>query len=49
MTLIAQPGVEEKPEILRNILRHNQRNLGVYCNIEMPGLVRVGDETYFMS
>lgn len=49
MTLIAQPGVEEKPEILRGILRHNQRNLGVYCNIEMPGVVRIGDGSYVVS
>lgn len=49
MTLIAQPGVEEKPEILRGILRHNQRNLGVYCNIEMSGVIRIGDESYVMS
>lgn len=49
MTLIAQPGVEEKPEILRGILRHNRRNLGVYCDIEMPGVVRIGDGAYLTS
>jgi uncharacterized protein YcbX len=49
MTLIAQPGVEERPEILRGILRHNRRNLGVYCNIETPGMVRIGDRAYISS
>ncbi|WP_180356040.1 MOSC domain-containing protein [Aliirhizobium smilacinae] len=49
MTLIAQPGIEERPEVLRGILRHNRRNLGVYGDIEMPGVVRIGDRVYFTS
>jgi uncharacterized protein len=49
MTLIAQPGVEERPEVLRGILRHNRRNLGVYCDIEIPGAVRIGDGAYITS
>jgi uncharacterized protein YcbX len=49
MTLVAQPGIEEKPEILRGILRHNRRNLGVYCDIEIPGVVRIGDGAYITS
>ncbi|OJF98191.1 MOSC domain-containing protein [Pararhizobium antarcticum] len=46
MTLIAQPGLEEEPEILRNILRHNSRNLGVYCDVKRAGTVSVGDPVY---
>lgn len=49
MTLIVQPGVEERPEVLRGILRHNRRNLGVYCDIEIPGAVRIGDGAYITS
>ena len=46
MTFISQPGVDEDPEVLRNILRHNKRNLGIYCSIEDPGTVQVGDEFF---
>lgn len=43
MTLAAQPGLAEQPEILRNILRHNKRTLGVYCNITRLGSIKTGD------
>ncbi|MDO9418643.1 MOSC domain-containing protein [Pararhizobium sp.] len=46
MTLIAQPGIDEDPEILRNILRHNRRNLGVYGAIDRAGPVKIGDPVY---
>lgn len=46
MTLIAQPGLDEEPDILRNILRHNRRNLGVYGAIDRAGTVKVGDPVY---
>lgn len=46
MTLIAQPGLDETPEILRSILRHNQRNLGIYCTVDTPGLVTTGAPAY---
>lgn len=46
MTLIAQPGLDEEPEILRQILRHNKRNLGVYGVIDRPGVIAVGDPVY---
>ncbi len=42
MTLIAQPGLDEKAEILRSIVRHASRSFGVYCDILKPGKVRVG-------
>lgn len=44
VTLVSQPGLDEDPEILRNILRHNGRHLGIYCAIEAPGAIRTGDE-----
>jgi uncharacterized protein len=43
VTFVSQPGLDEDPEILRNILRHNRRNLGIYCTVEKPGVVRIGD------
>lgn len=47
MTLIPQPGLAENPDILRAILRHNRRNLGIYCSIESEGLISLGDEVHF--
>lgn len=44
MTFLSQPGLDEDPEILRNILRHNGRNLGIYCTVEQAGSITVGDE-----
>jgi uncharacterized protein len=44
VTLLAQPGLEEDPDILRGILRYNKRNLGLYCSIHRGGTVRPGDE-----
>lgn len=46
MTLIPQPGIQEDPEILRHIVRHNRRNLGVYGSIDCAGPVKVGDPVY---
>jgi uncharacterized protein len=46
MTFISQPGLDEDPEILRNILRHNKRHLGIYCSIENTGTIHVGDELF---
>jgi len=43
-TIISQPGLEHDPEILRSILRHNGRNLGVYCSVRREGRVCVGDK-----
>ena len=44
MTVISQPGLGDDPEILRNILRHNKRNLGIYCSIDSIGPIQLGDE-----
>jgi uncharacterized protein len=46
MILISQPGLDEDPEILRTILRHNKRNLGTYCSVERTGTIQVGDELF---
>jgi uncharacterized protein YcbX len=46
MTFISQSGIAEDPEILRNILRHNKRNLGIYCSIDNVGTINVGDEFF---
>ncbi|KQS77099.1 hypothetical protein ASG25_17125 [Rhizobium sp. Leaf384] len=46
MTLAAQPGLPEQPNILRSILRGNRRNLGVYADIAVPGRVTLGAEVW---
>lgn len=43
MTLISQPGLSERPAVLRTILHHNGRNLGVYGATEHSGSIRLGD------
>jgi uncharacterized protein len=42
MTLVAQPGLDEEAEILRTIIRHASRSLGVYCEVVKPGRVHAG-------
>ncbi|MGE7368449.1 MOSC domain-containing protein [Neorhizobium sp. NPDC001467] len=42
LTLVAQPQLEEEPDILRAILRHNKRTLGIYCTVETPGRIALG-------
>ncbi len=42
MTLIAQPQLREQPEILRTILRHSNRSLGVYCRPSATGRIAAG-------
>ena len=49
MTLIAQPGLRENPEILRTILRQNRRNFGAYCRIGTPASVSVGDPVFLVG
>lgn len=46
MTMIAQPDIAEQPEILRSIMRHNARNLGVYATVQAPVRIAVGDPVY---
>ena len=49
MTMISQPGFEDDPEILRNIVRHNKRQLGIYCSVQSEGTIQVGDELFIKS
>lgn len=46
MTLAAQPGISEDPSILRTIMRHASRNLGVYATPQEKAVIRVGDPVY---
>lgn len=46
MTLVAQPGSDEEPGILRTIMRHNGRNFGVYGTPSAEGQIAVGDPVY---
>ncbi len=46
MTLVAQPGMAEEPDVLRGIMRHNKRNLGVYATPAAPVTLSVGDPVY---
>lgn len=46
MTLLAQPGLSECPDILRHVVRQNRRNFGVYCRIETPASMEVGDPVF---
>lgn len=45
MTTRAQPGgVDRDVEIAKALNRHHDLNLGVYCAVQRPGTVRVGDK-----
>ena len=46
MTLVAQPGMAEEPDVLRGIMRHNKRNLGVYAAPAEAVTIRVDDAVY---
>ncbi|THV17364.1 MOSC domain-containing protein [Rhizobium rhizophilum] len=46
MTLVAQPGLSEEPDVLRGIMRHNKRNLGVYATPAKGVTISVGDPVY---
>jgi hypothetical protein len=49
MTLIAQPGLTDEPEVLRTVVRHNRRNFGIYCTVTTPETVAVGDGAYLIG
>ncbi|TPN59138.1 MOSC domain-containing protein [Mesorhizobium sp. B1-1-4] len=46
-TIIAQDGFDDDPAILRNLVRHNAHNLGVYCTVDRAASVKVGDGMRF--
>lgn len=49
VTFLSQPGLDDDPDILRNIVRHNRRHLGVYCSVALQGIIQVGDQLTFLD
>ena len=47
-TILAQRGLDHDPNILRNLVRHNSHNIGVYCSVEKEGVVSPGDAMRFV-
>lgn len=47
-TIIGQDGFDPDPAILRNLVRHNAHNLGVYCTVDRPATVELGDAMRFL-
>ena len=47
-TIIGQDCFDPDPAILRNLVRHNAHNLGVYCMVDRPANVEVGDAMRFL-
>ncbi|TPN49808.1 MOSC domain-containing protein [Mesorhizobium sp. B1-1-7] len=47
-TIIAQDGFDNDPGILRNLVRHNAHNLGVYCTVDKPASIKLGNEMRFV-
>ncbi|MFD2052555.1 MOSC domain-containing protein [Mesorhizobium calcicola] len=47
-TIIAQDGFDNDPAILRNLVRHNAHNLGVYCTVDQPARVELGAPMRFV-
>lgn len=43
-----QPGLAADPSVVKAISRHNERCLGVYCNVTTVGSVAVGDAVEFV-
>ncbi|TPN77624.1 MOSC domain-containing protein [Mesorhizobium sp. CU2] len=48
-TIIAQDGFDNDPGILRNVVRHNAHNLGVYCTVDRPARIEIGAPMRFLS
>jgi uncharacterized protein YcbX len=47
-TIIAQERLDYDPEILRTLVRHNRHNLGVYCRVDRPGRIEIGDTMHLL-
>lgn len=47
-TIISQDGFDNDPGILRNLVRHNAHNLGVYCTVDQPARVEIGATMRFL-
>jgi uncharacterized protein len=48
-TIIAQEGLDSDSNILRTLVKNNAHNLGVYCTVDRPGTVHVGDAMRFLA
>ena len=48
LTIIGQDGFDHDPGILRNLVRHNSHNLGVYCTVDQPASVEIGAPMRFV-
>ncbi|RUX08334.1 MAG: MOSC domain-containing protein [Mesorhizobium sp.] len=48
-TIITQDGFDNDPGILRNLVRYNAHNLGVYCTVDQPGRVDIGAPMRFVA
>jgi uncharacterized protein YcbX len=46
MTMLAQPGVDEDPDVLRAVVRGHGRRFGVYAGVTRKGTISVGDTAY---
>ncbi|HEV7254935.1 MAG TPA: MOSC domain-containing protein [Mesorhizobium sp.] len=46
-TIMAQDELERDADVLRQLVRHNGHNMGVYCAVARPGVLRVGDPVAF--
>lgn len=46
-TIMAQDGLERDADVLRQLVRRNSHNMGVYCAVARPGVLRVGDPVAF--
>lgn len=42
-TVIAQADFDNDPDILRTLVRHNAHNIGVYCTVDRPSRISIGD------
>ncbi|MBN9219760.1 MAG: MOSC domain-containing protein [Mesorhizobium sp.] len=47
-TIIAQDGFDHDPAILRNLVRHNAHNIGVYCTVDQAARVEIGAPMRFV-
>lgn len=47
-TIISQDGFDHDPGILRNLVRHNAHNLGVYCTVDRPASIEIGAPMRFV-
>ena len=47
-TILAQDCFDFDPNILRNLVRHNDRNIGVYCTVDRPATVALAEPMRFL-